>query len=123
MGGMKRILLIDDCMIQLQVLNGLLKDSYEVIMASSGVDGVSIARKKKPDLIIMDYDMPVISGKETLGRLREHAETKNIPTIFLTGVDERKEIEAVLRLQPQGYLLKPVRKERLFETIQAVLGR
>ncbi len=120
---MKRILMIDDCMIQLQILSGLLKSDYEVETATSGLEGVSFAKRRRPDLILLDYDMPHFSGRETLEKLRADGKTRNIPVVFLTGVDEKKEIEAVLRLKPQGYLLKPVKKEKLFETIWKILGK
>lgn len=120
---MKRILLIDDSMIQLQILNGLLHGKYEILMASSGEEGIGLAEEEKPDLILLDIDMPGMSGKETFRRLQEQKETSKIPVIFLTGVDERAEIEEVLQYRPKGYLLKPVDQNRLLETIQNILFR
>ncbi len=120
---MDKILLIDDSMIQLRILEGMLRKDYEIIMATSGFEGIDAARKQLPDLILLDYDMPVMGGRETLKNLREGEDTKDIPVIFLTGVDERDEIEAVLRLRPQGYLLKPVDQDRLFDTIRKTLAK
>lgn len=118
---MKRILLIDDSMIQLRILNGLLHGKYEISMTTSGEEGIELAEKVQPDLILLDIDMPVMSGKETFRRLQEHKKTKKIPVIFLTGVDDKTEIESVLQYRPQGYLLKPVDQNRLLETIQDIL--
>lgn len=118
---MKRILLIDDSMIQLRILNGLLHGKYEISMTTSGEEGIELAEKVQPDLILLDIDMPVMSGKETFRRLQEQKETKKIPVIFLTGVDDKTEIESVLQYRPQGYLLKPVDQNRLLETIQDIL--
>lgn len=118
---MKLILLIDDSMIQLRTLDVLLKHKYKTIMATSGIEGIKIARDEQPDLILLDYDMPIMSGKETFRKLKEHVETRKIPVVFLTGVDGRKDVEEVLKYQPQGYLLKPVKQERLLETIQSIL--
>lgn len=119
---MKRILLIDDSAIQLRTMKGMLQDRYEIMMAASGLDGIEIMKKKRPDLIILDYDMPVVDGKATLKMLKDKEEMKDIPVIFLTGVNEKEHIRAVLELKPQGYLLKPAEPERLIEIIQKILG-
>ncbi|MCH5264908.1 MAG: response regulator [Lachnospiraceae bacterium] len=120
---MKSILLIDDSMIQLRILQGLLQNKYETIMATSGMEGLAIAKRELPDLILLDYDMPIMSGKETFRQLQEQDETKNIPVVFLTGVDGRKKVEEVLIHRPQGYLLKPVQQSRLLETVERVLAQ
>ena len=119
---MKRILLIDDSLIQLRTLNMLLQDKYEILMSTTGFDGLAIAKREQPDLILLDYNMPIMSGRDTFKKLQEKEETKNIPVIFLTGVDEREEVEEVLRLRPQGYLLKPVENDLLFAKIEKILA-
>ena len=119
---MKRILLIDDSLIQLRTLNMLLQGKYEVLMSTTGYDGISIAKKEQPDLILLDYNMPILSGRDAFKKLQEKEETKHIPVIFLTGVDEREEVEEVLRLRPQGYLLKPVENDLLFKKIDKILA-
>lgn len=120
---MKKILLIDDSGIQLRILKGILQDSYEVLMAASGLEGLEIVKEKKPDLILLDYKMPMFDGKATLKKLREKEETKDIPVVFLTGVNDKEDIQEVLELRPQGYLLKPVEPDRLFEIIHKVIGK
>ena len=115
---MKRILIVDDSLIQQRILNVMLKDRYELLVSSSGLDGIRIAKSEKPDLILLDYDMPILSGREVFRKLQEHDETRNIPVIFLTGVDEREDVEAVLKLHPQGYLLKPVEQGSLLSAIE-----
>lgn len=119
---MKRILLIDDSLIQLRTLNMLLQDKYEILMSTTGFDGLAIAKREQPDLILLDYNMPIMSGRDTFKKLQEKEETRNIPVIFLTGVDEREEVEEVLRLRPQGYLLKPVENDLLFTKIEKILA-
>ena len=99
----------------------LLQNNYETLMAPSGLEGIKIAKKEQPDLILLDYDMPIMSGKETFRKLQNEDETKDIPVIFLTGVDDREDVEAVLKCRPQGYLLKPVEQDRLLKTIQKIL--
>ena len=119
---MKRILLIDDSLIQHRLMKNMLKDQYELLTCTSGVDGIRLAAAEKPDLILLDYNMPILSGKETLRRLHEREETREIPVIFLTGVNERRDVGAVLKLRPQGYLLKPVEQVGLLQVIDKVLS-
>lgn len=118
---MKSILLIDDSTIQHRILKMLLQEKYEVLMAISGMEGIKLAKKRHPDLILLDYDMPLLSGRETFKMLQEDPETSDIPVVFLTGVDEREYVKEVLKLGPQGYLLKPVEQNRLLETIQNII--
>ena len=74
--------------------------------------------KKKCDLILLDYIMPVIDGPEVLRRIRETKEWADIPIIFLTGVSEKKKvIKALTELRPQGYLVKPSKKSEIVSKI------
>lgn len=120
---MKKILIIDDSSIQIRTLTGLMKNKYELLTAMSGFNGIEILKKTKVDLVLLDYGMPVLDGRETLRILRENEETKNIPVIFLTGDNEKEDIVEALKLQPQGYLLKPVEPDRLFEAIEDAIKK
>lgn len=119
---MKRILLIDDSMIQHRIMQAMLRDQYELLTCTSGMEGIRIAKSSRPDLILLDYDMPIMSGRETFRQLREKEETRDIPVVFLTGVNERKDVGAALKLHPQGYLLKPVEQDNLLVTISRALA-
>ena len=78
--------------------------------------------KKKPDMIFLDYEMPICDGKMTLEMIRGMEESKDIPVVFLTGVSDKEHIAAVLDLKPAGYLLKPADAERIYSIIEKVLG-
>lgn len=119
--GKKRILLVDDNAMQLRTLNEMLKQKYDVQMATSGMKALTLIGKKKPDIIFLDYEMPMCDGKMTLEMIREVEEAKDIPVVFLTGVNDKEHIEAVLRLKPDGYLLKPASAEKIFETLDKLL--
>lgn len=122
MENRKKIVVIDDSKVQLRALSELMKNQYEVVTVSTGRGGIEILKQDGADLVLLDYSMPGLDGKETLKILREHEETKNIPVIFITGDDDKEDIVEVLKLQPQGYLLKPVKPERLFRAIAEVFG-
>ncbi|MBQ7919457.1 MAG: response regulator [Lachnospiraceae bacterium] len=120
--GKKVVLLVDDNAMQLRTLNEMLKIKYDVQMATSGMKALTLIGKKKPDIIFLDYEMPMCDGKMTLEMIREVEEAKDIPVVFLTGVNDKDHIEAVLRLKPAGYLLKPASAEMIFSTLDKFLG-
>lgn len=118
----QQILIVDDSSLAIRTIKSMLDKSYDIIVAMSGEKAVEIAKKKLPDLILLDYEMPGWDGKKTLEELRNDEETKEIPVVFLTGVADRNHIEAVLGMHPEGYLLKPVDRKKLFSTIAEVFG-
>lgn len=122
MENRKKIVVIDDSKVQLRALSELMKNRYEVVTASTGRSGIEMLKQDGADLVLLDYSMPGLDGRETLEILRSHEETKNIPVIFITGDDDKEDIVEVLKLHPQGYLLKPVKPERLFRAIEEVIG-
>lgn len=117
----KRILAVDDSGILLRSVKTMLENTYEVVVATDGMMAIKQAIKKKPDLILLDYEMPKMDGRETLEELRNDEELKKIPVVFLTGVADKENITAVLKLKPEGYLLKPIEQQRLLDTIEKVL--
>ncbi|MBP3339062.1 MAG: response regulator [Lachnospiraceae bacterium] len=117
----KSILLVDDSVIQLRALNEMLKDEYDVQMATSGMQALTLIGKKLPDIIFLDYEMPMCDGKMTLEMIRQVDEAKDVPVVFLTGVNDKDHIEAVIKLRPAGYILKPASKEKIYETISEIL--
>lgn len=119
--GKKRILVVDDNGTALRTIKVMLEERYEVAVAISGAQAMTSIGKQRPDLILLDYEMPVCDGRMTLEMIRTDKDMKDIPVIFLTAVNERANIEAVLELKPAGYLLKPPIKDRLFAEIDKVL--
>ncbi len=119
--GKKRILVVDDNGPTQRIIKGMLEETYEVQIVPSGVKAMTSIGKQRPDLILLDYEMPVCDGRQTLEMIRADEELDDIPVIFLTGVNDREHIESVLALRPQGYLLKPPVQEKLLETIRKVI--
>ena len=119
-GGMKHILVVDDSSVTLRSIKAMLDKIYQISVATSGEQALRTIRKERPDLILLDYEMPGCDGRETLEKIRKDEEICDIPVIFLTGVADKEHISAVLRLNPAGYFLKPPEKEKLLEAIADV---
>lgn len=119
----KRVLVVDDNAVTLRSIKALLDNDYEISVATSGMKAMTSIGKSRPDVILLDYEMPVCDGRQTLEMIRADEDLMNIPVIFLTGVSDREHIEAVLNLKPSGYLLKPPVKETLLATIEKALAK
>ncbi len=113
----KLIMIVDDNAATLRSIKEMIQGEYDVTVATSGMKALTAMGKNPPDLILLDYEMPVCDGKQTLEMIRADDEFKDIPVIFLTGVSDRAHIEAVLELKPAGYMLKPAIKEKLLDAI------
>lgn len=120
-GARRHILVVDDNAMMLKMLKEHLHDQYDVATAASGRVALKFLEKKTTDLILLDYEMPEESGPDVLEKLRASELTKDIPVIFLTGVTDTKKVKEVLSLKPQSYLLKPVDREKLLDTIAKVI--
>lgn len=117
----KRILAVDDSGILLRSVKSILEKQYDVLVANSGEAAIRQAKKKMPDLILLDYEMPEMDGRETLEIIRNDEDLKEIPVVFLTAIADKAHIAAVLKLHPSGYLLKPIDKQVLIDTIEKAL--
>lgn len=118
----KHILVVDDDVRMLKVLKEHLHNDFDVATAVSGKVAMKFLEKKHTDLILLDYEMPEEKGPEVLARIRANENTRSVPVIFLTGTTERDKIAKALAHKPQGYLLKPIDREKLLETITKVMG-
>ena len=81
------------------------------------MNAITWLAKNKADLILLDYEMPVITGPKVLEMIRSEAETSTIPVMFLTGNADRQSIMKVLELKPADYLLKKIDRAGLREKI------
>ena len=121
--GKKLVMIVDDNAGTLRSLKSMMDTKYDVVVCTSGVKALTMIGKRHPDVILLDYEMPVCDGKQTLELIRADEDICNIPVIFLTGVDDRAHIEAVLALRPDGYILKPPVASKLFDTIEKVVNK
>jgi len=118
----KHIIVVDDDPRMLKLIKEHLHGEYEVATAINGRLALNFLEKKRTDLIFLDYEMPGMSGPQVLEKIRENPKLTDIPVVFLTGISEREKIKKVLSMKPQGYLLKPLNREKLFSTIKNILG-
>lgn len=117
----KRILVVDDSAIFLRSAKAMLEAKYEVFFANSGEKALEQIPKKRPHLILLDYEMGGMSGKETYEAILADEFMRDIPVIFLTGISDKSKVYGVLKSIPAGYVLKPVDKEFLLNEIERVL--
>ncbi len=118
----KHVLVVDDNSMMLKLIKEHLHEKYDVATAASGKIALKFLERKKTDLILLDYEMPVDNGPAVLEQLRASDATKDIPVVFLTGVTETKKIQEALILKPQSYLLKPINQQKLLDTIEKIIG-
>lgn len=114
------ILLVDDDPVCLRNMMSWLQNFYQVAVAKSGAACLSFLGKTKPDLILLDYEMPVCDGLQTLEMIRSEPEYADIPVMFLTGVSDTEKVREAIKLKPQGYILKNTDRVEFLNKIKAV---
>jgi DNA-binding NarL/FixJ family response regulator len=120
----KRILVIDDeAKMRAQAAELLRLENYDVTEARNGREGVELARRTPPDLIVCDITMPEMNGHRVLETLRADPKTAHVPFIFLTGWGEKEDVRAGMNLGADDYLVKPVDPAELFAAVSARLRR
>lgn len=120
----KLIFIVDDEEDMLKGLDKILSENnYSVITANNGYDVLNIAKKKKPDLIILDVMMPGVDGSDAAATLRENTQTADIPIIFLTALySKEEEIKKGKIIAGNVFLSKPFEIEELLKSIEDVLS-
>lgn len=113
----KHILLVDDDLTFLKMLQGWLSPKYRITAVKSGMQAITYIANHTPDLILLDYEMPITPGPQIMEMIRSEFNASQIPIIFLTGKSDRESIMNVMRLKPQGYLLKAMPKDDIVASI------
>ena len=119
----QHILIVDDNAMVLRNIKGMLDTKYSVAVATSGLQAFVSIGKKMPDLILLDYEMPTMNGKEVLEKLQSDDEFREIPVVFLTSAGSRDIVMELLALKPAGYILKPVEATLLFDRIEQIIKK
>ena len=119
----KTLLLVDDDAVMIRTLREGLSTSYKVLPANSGANALKILERARPDLILLDYEMPEMTGPEVLAILRARDETANIPVMFLTAKTDVGSISLIEALKPQGHMLKTLPLREIKGIIQKFFDR
>ncbi|MCR5116111.1 MAG: response regulator [Lachnospiraceae bacterium] len=119
----KHILVVDDSGVMLSTIKEWLGDKYRVTPVNSALNAITFLSKEKPDLILLDYEMPACSGPKFLEMLRADVSLSDIPVIFLTGRDDAESVKSVIALRPAGYLLKSLPKEKIVGEVDAFFAK
>jgi DNA-binding response OmpR family regulator len=118
----KRILVVDDEVDFVKMLQARLRiDGYEVLTAEDGIKGIQVARKEKPDLIILDIMMPGLDGHSVCDMLKKSALTWSIPVIYLTAKTGHADELLAMEKGAKYYLTKPYNPAMLMEMIKSAL--
>lgn len=107
----KRVLVVDDSEFMLRAMNDLLSSEYEVLTAKSGLSAIRSITLDRPDLVLLDYEMPVCNGSQVLEMIRSEKDFADIPVIFLTSKVDKQSVSKVIALKPEGYLSKSMSPE------------
>ncbi|MCR5535833.1 MAG: response regulator [Succinivibrio sp.] len=113
----KKILLVDDDPTFLKMIRTWLSESYDTVPVNSGAQAIQYLATHNPDLILLDYEMPILNGPQVLQSIKAEENLRDIPVFFLTSVDERSSVTKAISLKPNGYLLKSYDKNKLLTTI------
>jgi CheY-like chemotaxis protein len=120
---MKTILIVED---QFEICENLCEllelEEYDVLTASDGIEGLELAMRHQPDLIVSDIKMPKMDGLTFLHELQKGQRIKKIPVILLSAMAQRRDIEAGLQSGAVAYLTKPFMMEDLLRQIRKVIA-
>ena len=114
----RTILLVDDDAVMIRTLREGLSTSYKVLPANSGANALKILSRAKPDLILLDYEMPEMNGPQVFESLRNNPETAEIPVMFLTAKNDSDSIAKIETLKPEGHMMKTLPLREIKDMIQ-----
>jgi two-component system, cell cycle response regulator len=117
-----KILSIDDSkMVRLLVSRAFKKLGCEVFEAGNGLDGISIAKQERPDVIILDLTMPVMDGMETLAEMKNIDSIKEIPVVMLTADGAQDIIAQLAKLGVRDHIIKPFKEQDIVDRVNRIL--
>lgn len=120
----KRILVVDDDMMCLKTVQKYLtEEGFDVLSALSGMQAIHIVEEAKLDLLLLDIEMPGLSGFAAIEQIRALQNGKHLPVIFFTGRKDRDTVKCCAAIGAEGYIMKPVEKKILMERVEEVFSR
>ena len=119
---MKKILIVEDIELNVDLLTQILEDHYEVVVAHNGAQGVALAVEHRPDAIVMDMSLPIMDGWEATRRIRANEVTKDIPIIGLSAHAMSGDADKAITAGCSAYLTKPIDDTLLLKKLSELLG-
>lgn len=119
---MKKILIVEDIELNLDLLIQLLEDNYELVTAANGAEGVALAEQSRPDLILMDISLPVLDGYAATRQIKANPTLQHIPVIALTAHAMPGDDAKARAAGCDDYLPKPLDETLLFTKLAQFLG-
>ena len=117
-----KILTVDDSRtIRMIVKKAFQPYKCDIIEAENGMEGLALAFKQKPDLIVLDITMPVMTGIEMLAKLKEDDELKSIPVIMLTAEGGKDNVMNIVKMGVKDYIVKPFKGDQLIERARQII--
>jgi len=119
----KRILIVEDNELNMKLFHDLLEvHGYETLQTKDGREALKLAREHRPDLILMDIQLPEVSGLEVTRWIKEDESLRSIPVIAVTAFAMKGDEEKIRNGGCEAYIAKPISVSNFLETIQKVLG-
>lgn len=122
---MKKVLVVDDDQGVCGTIRAIMEATgqYSVLTVNDGKAGLKVARKEKPDIILLDIEMPKMDGLSVLRELRAQRATEFTPVIMVTANDAEAAVDEAMYQFAEHYIVKPFRQAELLETVKEVLAR
>lgn len=118
------ILIVEDNTTNMRVLMDFLGDKgYNFLVAQDGAKGVRVALRRKPDLILLDINLPELNGYDVCKTIRQHEETKNTPIVFMSALSRKDAQHLTTEAGGNDYLPKPFQKNEVIEMVETHLNR
>jgi two-component system cell cycle response regulator DivK len=119
----KTVLIVEDNELNMKLFNDLVETrGHRIVQTRSGIEAVGLARKHRPDLILMDIQLPEVSGLEVMQWLKDDEELRTIPVVAVTAFAMKGDEEKIRQGGCEAYLSKPISVARFFDTIDHFLG-
>jgi two-component system cell cycle response regulator DivK len=119
----KTVLVVEDNELNMKLFHDLLEASgYDIVETRNGLEAIDLARTHRPDLILMDIQLPEVSGLEVTKWLKEDDDLRSIPVIAVTAFAMKGDEERIRQGGCEAYLSKPISVAKFLETVKAYLG-
>ena len=119
----KTVLIVEDNELNMKLFNDLLEaHGYETVQTRNGVEAVELVRKHKPDLILMDIQLPEVSGLQVTQWIKDDESLRHIPVIAITAFAMKGDEEKIRQGGCEDYIAKPITVSKFLQTVQKYIG-